>query len=155
MYMKDNKNIFIIVLIAIVLVVGIVVIVNKNKGSTQGKITDKKANEEILSQTMQDGTKLNTSNKLSETKKIGNIEISKAQLTNKNGKTTLLADVKNIGSATIQTMELEVTLVDSNGKEIQKLNGMLGTIKPNGTAQLNISTSSYYENVYDYTVRIK
>ena len=106
-------------------------------------------------QTLEDGTKLNTSTKLLETKKIENLEISNSQLTNKEGKTILLADVKNVGSTTIQMIQLEITLVDSNQKEIEKLDGLLGTIKPGETVQLNIEATEDYSDIYDYIVNIK
>ena len=71
------------------------------------------------------------------------------------GETTLLADVKNVGNTKIDILELEVTFVDSNNNEIKTVNGMLGTIKPGQTVQLNLETTSDYTNIYDYLVKIK
>ena len=65
------------------------------------------------------------------------------------------ADVKNVGSTTIQMIQLEITLVDSNQKEIEKLDGLLGTIKPGETVQLNVEATEDYSDIYDYIVNIK
>ena len=142
-----NKKTIIITLLIILALIIFIAIKKDNKQNNQ-EITEN--NQEILVQTLEDGTKLNTSTKLLETKKVENLEISNSQLTNKEGKTILLADVKNVGNTTIQ-----ITLVDSNQKEIEKLDGLLGTIKPGETVQLNIEATEDYSNIYDYIVNIK
>ena len=147
-----NKKTIIIALL-IILVLIIFIAIKKDKKQNNQEITEN--NQEILVQTLEDGTKLNTSTKLLETKKIENLEISNSQLTNKEGKTILLADVKNVGSTTIQMIQLEITLVDSNQKKIEKLDGLLGTIKPGETVQLNIEATEDYSDIYDYIVNIK
>lgn len=147
-----NKKTIIITLL-IILALIIFIAIKKDKRQNKHEITEN--NQEILVQTLEDGTKLNTSTKLLETKKIENLEISNSQLTNKEGKTILLADVKNVGSTTIQMIQLEITLVDSNQKKIEKLDGLLGTIKPGETVQLNIEATEDYSDIYDYIVNIK
>ena len=147
-----NKKTIIIALL-IILVLIIFITIKKDQKQNNQEITEN--NQEILVQTLEDGTKLNTSTKLLETKKIENLEISNSQLTNKEGKTVLLADVKNVGSTTIQMIQLEITLVDSNQKEIEKLDGLLGTIKLGETVQLNIEATEDYSDIYDYIVNIK
>ena len=147
-----NKKTIIITLL-IILALIIFIAIKKDKRQNKHEITEN--NQEILVQTLEDGTKLNTSTKLLETKKIENLEISNSQLTNKEGKTILLADVKNVGSTTIQMIQLEITLVDSNQKEIEKLDGLLGTIKLGETVQLNIEATEDYSDIYDYIVNIK
>lgn len=147
-----NKKTIIIALL-IILVLIIFITIKKDQKQNNQEITEN--NQEILVQTLEDGTKLNTSTKLLETKKIENLEISNSQLTNKEGKTILLADVKNVGSTTIQMIQLEITLVDSNQKKIEKLDGLLGTIKPGETVQLNIEATEDYSDIYDYIVNIK
>ena len=139
-----NKKTIIIALL-IILVLIIFITIKKDQKQNNQEITEN--NQEILVQTLEDGTKLNTSTKL--------LETSNSQLTNKEGKTILLADVKNVGSTTIQMVQLEITLVDSNQKEIEKLDGLLGTIKPGETVQLNVEATEDYSNIYDYIVNIK
>lgn len=141
-------------IILLILLISVFIVI---KVSSQKKQEEKLNNieQEIVVQELEDGTKLNTSKKLDETKKVGNLEISNSQLTNKDGKTTLLAQVKNVGNENIQMVELEVILLDKEGKEIKTLNGLLGTIKPGETTQLNVSSTSDYSQAYDYIIRIK
>ena len=148
-----NKKI--LISIGIILLILITIIILKSpKNQDQTHIATEN-NQEILVQTLEDGTKLNTSTKISETKKVGNLEISNSQITNKNGKTTLLADVKNTGNTTIKMIQLEIILLDNEQKEIQNLNGIIGTIKPGETTQLNVETTEDYSEIYDYIVKIK
>ena len=147
----NKKTIIILLLIILVLIIFFVT----KKDKKQNNKNTIENNQEILVQTLEDGTKLNTSTKLSEIKKVGDLEISKSQLTNKDGQTMLLADVKNVGNTTIQMIQLEITLIDSNQKEIEKLDGLLGTIKPGETVQLNVAATEDYTDIYDYIVKIK
>ena len=52
-------------------------------------------------------------------------------------------------------IQLEITLLDSNQKEIEKLDGLIGTIKPEETVQLNVEATEDYSNIYDYILNIK
>lgn len=149
---KNNKIILGIMLVAIVvIVVDMIVRNNSNSRSEANNVVV----QERQVQTMKDGTKLNTSSKLSEVKKAGNLEISNAQLTNKDNKTTFLADVRNVGIDKITMLDVEIVLLDENGNAVKTLKGLLGTIEPNSTAQLNVETLENYTDIYDYKINIK
>ena len=75
--------VFIIVLIAI--------IINVNKKDAQPTSTE----DESYVQEMNDGISINKSTKLNEAKLVNGLLISNIQLTEKDGMTTLLADVTN------------------------------------------------------------
>lgn len=145
----DKKKVIIFVIIIALLIIGIFVFLKNNEK------TENIEEPEVLVQTLENGTKLNTSAKLKEIKKVGNIEISNSQLTNKDGKTTLLADVKNIGNTKIEMLELEIVFVDRNNKQVGILNGLLGTIQAGETVQLNVSSTNDYLEAYNYLVKIK
>lgn len=151
---KNYKIITALVIIAIIVIVIACIIIVRNNNKTD-TVTDTSETQEIEVQTMSDGTKLNTSNKLSEIKRVGNLEISGAQLTNKDNKTTFLADVKNVGTDKITMLDVEVVLLDKTGNTVKTLNGLLGTIASNGTTQLNVETTGNYTEAYDYKVNIK
>ena len=151
---RNSKIILGILLVAIVVIVGVMIVRNNNNKNTN-TTADVRELQEFVVQTMIDGTKLNTSSKLSEVKKAGNLEISNAQLTNKDNKTTFLADVKNVGTDKITMLDVEVVLLDEGGNTIKTLKGLLGTIAPNGAAQLNIEAVGNYTNIYDYKVNVK
>lgn len=145
----DKKKVIIFVIIIALLIIGIFVFLKNNEK------TENIEEPEVLVQTLENGTKLNTSAKLKEIKKVGNIEISNSQLTNKYGKTTLLADVKNVGNTKIEMLELEIVFVDRNNKQVGTLNGLLGTIQAGETVQLNVSSTNDYLEAYNYLVKIK
>lgn len=145
------------IIILFIIYVVILVFVNINKNNKELiDISEKQVSTQTkLVEILDDGTKVNTSNKLFEMKKVGNLEITDSQLTNKDGKTTLLANAKNVGNETIQMIELQIIMLDEQGNEIKTLNGILGTIKPGETAQLNVSAQTDYSNAYNYIVKIK
>lgn len=149
--MKNNKWIFLVVIAILVILVLFIVKNTNKKGIENNEIVV----QETKVQTMQDGTKLNTSSKLDEVKKVGNLEITNAQLTSKDNKTTFLANVKNIGNQKLTMIDVEVILLDEQGKTVKVFNGLLGTIAPNATIQLNIETLGSYENIYDYKINLK
>ena len=147
---SDRKKVIVFVIIIALIIIGIFLFLKNND------TTENIEEPEVLVQTLEDGTKLNTSSKLKETKKIESVEISNSQLTNKDGKTTLLADVKNVGNTKIEMLELEIVFVDRNNKQVGTiLNGLLGTIENGETVQLNVSSTNDYSEAYDYLVRIK
>ena len=150
--MNKKKIILGIMIVAIVIII-VVMVIKNNENTSENK--NNVVVQEIPVQTMIDGTKLNTSSKLSEIKKVGNLEISNAQLTNKDNKTTFLADVKNVGTDKVSMLNVEVVLLDKQGNTVKTLKGLLGTIGANDTAQLNIETLGNYTNVYDYKINIK
>lgn len=152
-----NRNLKMVVgmMIAAIVLIVIIMIAKNNSNEPANTTADVREIQEFAVQTMIDGTKLNTSSKLSEVKKVQNLEISNAQLTNKDNKTTFLADVKNVGTDKITMLDVEVVLLDEGGNTIKTLKGLLGTIAPNSTAQLNIETVGNYTNVYDYKVNVK
>lgn len=158
-----NKKIIIILILIIILIIILVIIgikmLNKDKPKdvsvddvlniiSTGKI-------DVTVQTLEDGTKLNTSRKLEETKRVGNLEISNPQLTSKNGKTTLFADVKNVGSTKVDSLEVEIVFIDKNNNVLGVVNGVVGTIESGKTTQLNVSSTKDYVEAYDYMIKIK
>lgn len=147
--MNKKKYILAILVLLIIVFIGVKKI-NDSKKKQKVEI-----NSTTYVQILEDGTKYNTSTKLSEIKKVGNLEFDDSQLTNKNGKTTLLANVKNIGNKKIEWVELEIILIDQNGNELDTLDSLLGTIKPGENIQLNAETTNDYSNIYDYIVKIK
>ena len=152
---QNNKLIIILLIFVLLLVVGVFAFIMIKNNTQDNNSSSSSITTEVTVEKLEDGTKLNTSSKLSQIKRVGNLEISNSQITNKDGKTTLLADVKNIGTETINSLELQIILLDESGKEIKTLNGILGTIKTNETTQLNVASTQDYTNIYDYTIKIK
>ena len=98
--MKDSekKAIFILIVISILIIAGIFMLRNnKNKQSTVSKVTNEKEEKNIEEyvQYLEDGTKLNVSTELTKAKMIDGLEITNIEVKEKNGISTLRADVEN------------------------------------------------------------
>ena len=144
-----------------ILIIGIVLVVvliggnliaknmKKNVGQTNETQTEI---ENEFSQTFEDGTKLNTSTKLKEVKKLDNLEIADIQITNKDGKTVLLANVTNKGTTKTEVTLLDIVLYDKSGKEIATIPGVISPLEPGKSTQLNTTTQEDYTNIYDFKI---
>lgn len=156
MKLKEKKMIAILIVIS-VLVIGIIYVVTRktdNKNNNENEtIQNEQSNvvEEFV-QNLEDGTKLNTSTKLKETKDFNGLKIGNIQLTNKNEQSVLLADVKNETTKDTDVMLVDIYLYDKDGKEIVKMDGIISPVKAGETVQLNIGISFDYANAYDFKI---
>lgn len=150
---KKEKRMLLVLIIVSVLIISIIWLITRG-GKDKEVVAENTVKEEFV-QVLDDGTKLNISSKLNETKKLENFEIGNIQLTHKNGMSVVLADVVNNGSAVTNWTIIEVTLLDKNGNTINVLEGVIEDLQPGERTQLNMQTSSDYANAYDFTVKIK
>lgn len=150
---KEKKGLLILILVAIAIIVILAVITNQ-KGKDGDATEENKIVEEFV-QVLGDGTKLNTSTKLSETKIVDGLKIGNIQLTMQNGQSVLLADAENNTGKDIDIMLLDIILLDKQGNTLTTITGILGDLKAGETQQLNTSVSSDYANAYDFKVVIK
>lgn len=163
--MKSKEKKVILILVVITIIIAILV---KVKNASNEKLaeelaskddvvstedTDKLVEDEFID-VASDGTRVNTSSKLAETKKVGDYEVSNIQLTELNGQSTLLADVKNTGSDKKDVTLIDITLLDKEGEEISTIGGIVGDIEPGETTQLNASVTTNVANAYDFTIKI-
>lgn len=161
---SEKRMILILVIIAIVAIVVFFVVRGENESGMQqnaggqtsqsGQTTKTNKDSQDMVEKLKDGTKLNTSDKLSETKTFGNYEVSNIQLTEKNGESLILADVKNIGSAKMEMKFADVKLVDKEGNEITTLQAVIGEVEPGATVQLQVSATTDFSNAYDFTITV-
>ena len=158
--MKKNEKRLIIVLLVITVIVVAIYMSRKDNG----EIIENDVNVEVIEeenkvveefvQVLEDGTKLNTSTKLSETKDLNGLQIGNIQLTESNGQSLLLADVVNNTEAATDVTIVDITLLDKEGNEIVTLGGIIGPLQPGETTQLNTSSTLDYANAYDFTVKV-
>ena len=160
---SEKKMILVLIIVAIIIIAVLVKVRNSNNevegGSTvgNGDTVQTEGNEptgDEFVEVLEDGTKLNVSDKLSETKTFGNYEISNIQLTEQNGQSLILADVKNIGEAKSDVLLVDITLLDKEGNEITTIGGIIGDVEPGATVQLNASATTDFANAYDFTVKV-
>lgn len=156
--MKKSEKRFILILIIVGIVI-ITILFNIRKGKQKQRIENQSVEEnatvEEFVEVLEDGTKLNVSDKLSEIKTFGNYEVSNIQLTENNGQSFILADVKNIGDTKLEVVLIDIILLDKDGNEITTTNGIIGDIEPGATTQLNASATTDFVNAYDFSIKIK
>lgn len=156
---KKQKRLLLLLLllIAIVAVVTIIIVATNGKNNNN-EVASLNGNEEPLGeyeQKLEDGTKLNVSSKLNETKEVAGMQVGNIQLTNRNGITTLLADVtNNTGSDKGETL-LTVKLLDAEGNELVSLDGIIEALQNGASAQLNMGVTADYANAYDFSIEVK
>ena len=151
--MKPKEKRMILILLVILIIAIIIFAVNKNK-KDENTVEENKVVEEFV-QVLEDGTKLNTSSKLNEMKKFEGLEFGNIQLTNANGQSVLLADVKNTSTVATKMMLVSVTLYDKNGNELGTVGGIISALQPGESKQFNTSMQKDYANAYDFTITKK
>lgn len=150
--MKKKEKILIIILLGIVLIMAILAIV-KNQKESQKNIVEEINEEEEFTRILEDGTKLNVSTKLNETKMVDKLKIYNIQLTSKNDQTVFLADVESSEDKEITLVD--IVLLNKNGNELTTITGLIGKTKAGGVQQLNCVVTSDYANAYDFKVIVK
>ena len=152
--MKKKEKRMILILLVVLVIAVVIFIVSKNKTGNKESIGENNVVEEFV-QVLEDGTRLNTSTKLNEMKKFEGLEFGNIQLTNSNGQSVLLADVKNTTQAETGLMLVDVTLYDKNGNELGTVGGIISPLKPGESKQFNTSMTIDYANAYDFKVTKK
>lgn len=146
---KRRKELKVIVaFIVVFIIVLIAIIINVNKKDAQPTSTE----DESYVQEMDDGISINKSIKLNEAKLVNGLLISNIQLTEKDGMTTLLADVTNKTEQKTELKKLKIVLLDESGNEIAAMTAFINAINAGETTQLNTSTTSNYIKAYDFNV---
>lgn len=153
--MKSNeKKLIIGLLVVLVIVILISIIVKKNKNKDEIENNNNNIAEEFV-EILDDGTKLNTSNKLKETKMIDGMEITNFQLTENNNVTLLLGTITNKSQDVKGDYPVSIKILDKEGKEIITVGGYIGELQPGQSTQLNCSATFDYANAYDFEITKK
>lgn len=159
--MKKKEKQMIGILIAITVIVILIAIGMNYKQEekkleietkNQGNVVE---NQEKNVELLEDGTRLNTSNKLKETKKINGMEISNFQLTEKDNVTLLLGTVTNTSNTKQGGYPVNVKIIDEQGNEIITVGAYLGELEPGESTQFNTSATFDWVNAYDFSVSEK
>ena len=152
--MKKKEKRMILILLVVLVIAVVIFVISKNKTGNKENTEENNVVEEFV-QVLEDGTRLNTSTKLNEMKKFEGLEFGNIQLTNSNGQSVLLADVKNTTQAETGLMLVNVTLIDKNGNELGTVGGIISPLKPGESKQFNTSMTIDYANAYDFKVTKK
>lgn len=151
---KEKKMIMIITIIGTIVIGGILLIKNitKEKEGTKGE--EPQESEQYVG-ILEDGTKLNKSNKLKETKKIEGMEITGIQLTNQNGVSRIIGTVTNKTNKDIELTPIKIILYDDKKNILEEVNGLISPMKVGESVQLNVGITADYANAYDLKIEKK
>ncbi len=152
---NGGKKGIIILGVIIVIAVIIVLIVNGNKKKENTSNEVKNNSSEEFVKVLEDGTKLNTSTKLSETKTFDGMEISNFQLTSQSGVTQLLGTIKNTSTTAKGGYPIKITILDKNGNTITTVTGYIKELQAGESTELNASKTFDYANAYDFVISKK
>lgn len=165
---KSEKQMILVLIIVAVIIIAVLVNVRNSRqetvvdNSTGNAGTSVQANpnkngttetEEFVEK-LEDGTKLNVSEKLAQTKRVDNYEISNIQITEKNGESRFIADVKNTSNAKIGMKFAKLVLLDKEGNEITSTDAIIGDVEAGQTVQLIASVTTDFSNAYDFSIQI-
>lgn len=153
--MKANEKKLIIILVIIIAIALIIFFVRKGKKDEIPNQSMGQNTQQQFYQELEDGTKLNKSTKLNETKTVNGLEIGNIQLTNKENQTVLLAEIENKSGKDIKETTIDITLLDQEGNQLGTIGGMIAPLKVGEKTQLNISAMRDYSNSYDFKVTVK
>jgi len=153
---KEKQMILFIILVGVIIISILYMATRTKEVETSGgeEQVQNKVTEEFV-QVLEDGSKINTSTKLNETKNVNGLEIGNIQLSMVNGETILLANVKNNTGVDIGVKAIDIVLYNKNGGEIVTINGVIGNVKAGESVQLEASTTLDFANAYDFKVVIK
>ena len=143
-----------LLIIGIVLVIAIIVViasVNKNKNIVVDE-TQQPTNVETNFTQAADGTKVNTSEELSQTKEVGDVIIKQTKLVYSNGTALLTSTVTNNGIAK-DNLRFKIKFIANDGSVIAEAIGFVGQIKANQTttisSSITLDTSNAKDVVYE------
>ena len=154
--MKSNEKFFITILVIITLCLVIFAVRRSKNKDVEGQVVS--GTNDVMKEyvkTTEDGTKVNTSEKLGEKKIVNNIEFTDIQLTENDGETLLIATVTNTGSVKTEMFAVNITLLDESGAEIKTIPGVVAPLETGATAKFSSSTTLDFVNAYDFKVTAK
>ena len=154
---KEKQMIAVLVVISIIIIAIIYFVTRSGKANNENnnQLGDTNKVVEEYVQVLEDGTKLNTSTKLNETKDVNGLSIGNIQLTMNGGETTLLADVTNNTGKDLGITAIDIILLDKEGKDIVTIGGMIGNVKNGESVKLQAGTTLDFANAYDFKVVVK
>ena len=100
-----------------------------------------------------EGIKVNISDKMFEERTFGKFTVSNVSLSAQSGRTIITVTVKNGSSSPLTNKEFTLTLLNSKGKEIGKVTGIIDSLEVGSQTVVYINADSDLSNAYNYTVK--
>lgn len=141
-----------LVILGIILIVLIALTILFIPGILGQKRLEENAKERIVEQ--DDGSKINTSEEFSEVKKSGKIEVRNIQVKYDYGLTIFTGEAYNISDSRSGLTDIILHILDENGKELNKFEGMLPELDPGEMIYMNYSLDMEIPLAYDLKVEV-
>ena len=154
---RDEKRWIILLVAVLVIAIALIIGLAKSKNVKKGEQKENTTNvEQVQNQeyveVLEDGTKVNTSDKLKEDKEFNGLKISNISIEENGNETVLKANVTNISSKSQGDYGIYLVIKDNEGNEIKKIAEYINYIEPNEETKLKIKTSYDFANAYDFEV---
>ena len=158
--MKKEEKKYILILIVVVIIILAVIFFatrknNKNEEVPQDSTIENEVVEDKYVSVLSDGTKINTSEKIKESKIIDELKLDSLQISEKDGVTTILGTITNDTNQTRGDFSVNVKLVDKEGNEITTITGYIRLLNPGESTQFNCASNAKYVNAYNFELTKK
>ena len=160
----EKKGILILILVSIVIIAVIYGLTrgskdnNTNTNSSQSSNTEQSqvdASRGEFTKTESDGTVVNTSDKLKENKVESGFEISNINFSEKDGHTSLEADVTNMTGSAQGNFMADIVLLDKEGKEQGRIPVAIPETQIGETVGIQAGINDQYANAYNFRLEKK
>ena len=155
---KKVKKIIAAIMIIIVIAMVITIMLRfRNRKSTENirTVEEQIIPKEEFVDKLEDGTRINSSDKLHETKTFDGLEISDFQLTEKDNMTVLLGKITNNANTKKGGYAVNITVLDKDRNEMTTVVAYIKELQPGENTILNVSSTFDYANAYDFTISRK
>ena len=155
---KKVKKIIAAIMIIIVIAMVITIMLRfRNRKPTENirTVEEQIIPKEEFVDKLEDGTRINSSDKLHETKTFDGLEISDFQLTEKDNMTVLLGKITNNANTKKGGYAVNITVLDKDRNEMTTVVAYIKELQPGESTTLNVSSTFDYANAYDFTISRK
>ena len=140
--MKNKGKLILAILIVILVIIAIVWFFSNNSKKV-----------DTYYEVLEDGTKLNNSEKLKETKQFDGLEFSEIELNEKDNSILIQATVKNTSTSVTPSGVVKLIFVDKEENELGTINWLAPELQPNDSTQLTTSAETDVINAYDFIIQ--
>lgn len=156
---SEKKGLLILILVAALIIVAMIIFTKPKQKEEQNTNSTTQPSQTEISQgeytkVEQDGTVVNTSEKLKEDKMEAGFEISNISYS-ENGHTVLVADVTNMTGKDQAGFMADIVLLDKEGKEQGRIPVSITETKSGETIGIQAGITARYANAYDFRLEKK
>ena len=147
---KQEKRMLLILVIVSALIITIIWFATRNKENNNVGGTTENVEQGEFTKVEADGTIVNTSEKLKQTKENLGFSITNINFVKKGNETILTARVTNNTGAEQGSFFGKIVLLDKSGKEIGRIPTMITETQNGEAIDIETSITESYANAYDF-----